>query len=127
RALQWMVAPTDAAGHPQPALAPQVVSASWGALGTGERTAYTAALDHVAAAGIVPVFAAGNDGDRAPTGTIAYPAMLDSVLAVGGVDRSLARHAKSSTGPSPATQLTKPDLVAPVVDVRSTTAGGGFS
>jgi subtilisin family serine protease len=79
----------------------------------------------IAAAGAVVVAAAGNDGARGGSGTIAVPAQLPDVLAAGGVDRHFNWHPQASAGPSPRTGLPKPDVAAPVVDIRSTALGGG--
>ncbi len=63
-ALQWMLAPTDlAGGNPDPARRPQVVNNSWG--GSGGSVIYDNAIAALRAAGIVPVFAAGNGGGLA--------------------------------------------------------------
>lgn len=122
RALQDAVAPVDGSRGAD------VLVTSWGILDAPgvPATDYDRAMATIAAAGAIVVAAAGNDGARDDGGgTIAVPAQLADVIAAGGVDRSLAWHPRASAGPSPRTGLPKPDLAAPVVDIRSTALGGG--
>lgn len=122
RALQEALAPADGARGAD------ILVTSWGILDAPGEPApdYDAAMATIAAAGAVVVAAAGNDGGRGDgAGTLAVPAQLADVLAVGGVDRHAAWHPGASVGPSPRTTRTKPDLAAPVVDIRSTALGGG--
>ncbi len=121
RALQDAVAPEDGSRGAD------VLVTSWGILDAPGVPAgdYDRSMATIAAAGAVVVAAAGNDGARDDGGTIAVPAQLPDVIAAGGVDRSFAWHPRASTGPSPRTGLPKPDVAAPVVDIRSTALGGG--
>jgi subtilisin family serine protease len=122
RALQ------DALAPPGGERGADVLVTSWGILDQPGVPAhdYDVAMQTIAAAGAVVVAAAGNDG-AGPNGqgSLSVPAQLQDVLAVGGVDRHGAWHPKASVGPSPRTGVTKPDLSAPVVDIRSTALGGG--
>ncbi|MEU8167569.1 S8 family serine peptidase [Micromonospora sp. NPDC049004] len=68
-------------------------------------------------ANIVVVAAAGNQ--PADTG-VRYPATEEGVIAVGGVDRNGQHAAVSVTGP-------EIDVVAPAVDIYSTSYGGKYS
>jgi hypothetical protein len=123
RALQDAIAPVDGARGAD------VIVTSWGILdapGVPARD-YDRTMATIAAAGAVVVAAAGNDGARSGGGAIAVPAQLADVIAAGGVDRSLAWHPRASAGPSPRTGLPKPDVAAPVVDIRSTALGGGMA
>jgi subtilisin family serine protease len=87
---------------------------------------YDRVMSTLAAAGVVVVASAGNDGDGGgDRSTIAVPAQLDDVLSVGGVDRGSAWHPRASVGSTVSSSATKPDLAAPVVDIRSTGIGGG--
>lgn len=117
-AFQWLLAP---AGNP--ALAPDVVNASWGSGDTGDTT-YQADIQMLHAAGILPVFAAGNSGPD--TGSVGSPAGLPGVLAVGAVDSRDMVTWFSSRGPSPLTNEVKPDLVAPGGGVLSSLPGGNY-
>ncbi|TNH28393.1 type VII secretion-associated serine protease mycosin [Micromonospora orduensis] len=68
-------------------------------------------------ANIVVVAAAGN---RPPDADVRYPASEEGVIAVGGVDRSGQHAAISVTGP-------EIDVVAPAVDIYSTSYDGKYS
>jgi hypothetical protein len=109
---QWTLAPTRINGsEPRPDLRPMIINNSWGGPGNDDYYAgYTAAWR---AAGIFPVFAAGNTsaGD-AGCGTVFSPGDYEDVVAVGASDQrdQIARF--SLLGPS-AFKRTKPDFVAP--------------
>ena len=75
------------------------------------------------AAGILPVFAAGNGSGA---GSIYNPANYPESLSVASVDRSKKRSSFSSQGPAPYPEIIKPDLVAPGENIPSTKAGGGY-
>jgi subtilisin family serine protease len=83
------------------------------------------ALDNAAAAGVVPVVAAGNDFTVAGFGSIGSPGNAPAAITVAastqGGDRSRADVAAyfSSAGPTPLSLLLKPDVTAPGVDVLS--------
>nr|WP_240639479.1 S8 family serine peptidase [Micromonospora ureilytica] len=68
-------------------------------------------------ADIIVVAAAGNSP---PDTGVRYPASEEGVIAVGGVDRTGLHAAISVTGP-------KIDVVAPAVDIYSTSYGGKYS
>lgn len=68
-------------------------------------------------ANIVVVAAAGNSP---PDTSVRYPASEEGVIAVGGVDRAGRHAAISVTGP-------KIDVVAPAVDIYSTSYDGKYS
>jgi subtilisin family serine protease len=121
---QWMLAPTDLAGlNPRPALAPHVVNNSWG--GPGGDLFYQGIINAWVAAGIFPVFAAGNFGPAC--GTAASPGDNVPAYAVGAYDIAHAIAPFSSRGPSPVDGVTiKPNVSAPGVAIRSSLPGGGF-
>jgi subtilisin family serine protease len=83
------------------------------------------ALDNAAAAGVVPVVAAGNDFQLAGQGSIGSPANAPAAITVGasteGGDgtRPDVAASFSSAGPTPVSLLPKPDVTAPGVDVLS--------
>jgi subtilisin family serine protease len=91
------------------------------------------ALDNAAAAGVVPVVAAGNDFDAAGSGSIGSPANTPAAITVaastlGGGDGTRPDHVAdfSSGGPAPVSLLLKPDVTAPGVDVLSSVPAHDF-
>ncbi len=117
-AFQWILAPEG-----DPALAPDVVNNSWGTP-AGSDTRYRGDLQALRAAGILPVFSAGNSGPQ--TETISAPASYSEALAVGALDEQRVVASFSSRGPSPWGNV-KPDLSAPGVNVVSSFTGGGWA
>ncbi|MCX7791885.1 MAG: S8 family serine peptidase [Chloroflexaceae bacterium] len=119
RAAEWLLAPTDLSGaNPRPELRPQVVNNSWTA---GQNANWYAG--YVAAwraAGIYPVFAAGNSGNQT-CGTVQSPGDYADVTAVGAVDATGGLTGFSSIGPT-ADGRVKPDLTAPGSGIYSTIA-----
>jgi subtilisin family serine protease len=112
-AAQWLLAPTDLDGrNPRPDLRPMIVNNSWGGLGNNDWYAgYTAAWR---AAGIFPVFAAGNtDADRTQQcGSISSPGDYADVVQVGATDAQDRIAAFSLLGPTADGRI-KPDFAAP--------------
>ncbi|MCU0308056.1 MAG: S8 family serine peptidase [Thermoleophilia bacterium] len=133
-AAQWM---TDPDGNPATADHPAVINNSWSAANPND-TWFRPMIRTWLALGIVPVFAAGNTGPG--SGTVGSPAGYPEALAVGAVAQGDAVADFSARGPvvwqnadgqGPAagTVLTKPDVVAPGVNIVSTVPGGylGYS
>ena len=118
RAFQWVLDPD---GNPATADAPQVVNNSW-AYGTpGCNLAFQPDLQALRAAGIVPVFAAGNYGPAASTSV--SPANYPEALAVGAVNGARARRRVDPAAARPScgeVSTAYPDLVAPGVSIRTT-------
>jgi subtilisin family serine protease len=90
------------------------------------------ALDAAAAAGVVPVVAAGNEYNELGAGSVSSPANSERAISVGAVEiegSPLTRtHAEfSSVGPTTISLRLKPDVVAPGVDVVSSVIGQGFA
>ncbi len=117
-AFQWVLAPAG-----DPALAPDVVNCSWGS-NDGTDARYRPDVLALRAAGILPVFAAGNQGPSSRT--ISSPASYPEAFAVGAVDRDGMLTNFSSRGPSPWTDV-KPEVVAPGANIRSAFPGGGYA
>jgi len=115
--FQWVLAPGG-----DPSRAPDVVSCSWGNTNAGS-TVFQEDLQALRAAGIIPVFASGNDGPGA--GSVSSPASLPGALAVGAVDEHDEVASFSGRGPSPWGEI-RPHVVAPGVHVRSSTPGGTY-
>ena len=91
------------------------------------------ALDNAAAAGVVPVVAAGNDFDVAGAGSIGSPANAPAAITVaastmGNGDGTRPDHIAdfSSGGPTPVSLLLKPDVTAPGVSVLSSVPSHDF-
>ncbi len=113
---------------------PDVILNSWGipkGLFPPCDETFFAAIDNVEAAGIVTVFAAGNEGPdpvtlRNPADRATTPLNSFAVGAVNDDDSTIA--AFSSRGPSScdSTEI-KPEVVAPGVSVRSSYKGGGYA
>lgn len=121
-AMQWMLDPD---GDPATDDAPRVVNNSWGSASTTDRTFWTMVQTWVDA-GIVPVFAAGNNGWD--NGRVGVPAAFPHAVAVGATDAQDAWAWFSSLGPSTWGGHTylKPDVVAPGGRVWSAGFQGGF-
>jgi len=111
---------------------PDVILNSWGIPGglfePCDET-FWGVIDNVEAAGIVTIFAAGNEGPdpmslRNPADRASTP--LNS-FSVGAVDNQLVIGSFSSRGPSSCdTTQVKPEIVAPGVSIRSSYRGGGY-
>lgn len=117
-AFQWILAPND-----DPALAPDIVNNSWGTSNSADDR-YRADVAALRAAGILPVFSAGNNGPN--NRTVGSPGSYPESVAVGAVDEERMVAIFSSRGPSPWNE-TKPEVAAPGVNVRSTMPGGGYA
>ncbi|MBN1873312.1 MAG: S8 family serine peptidase [Anaerolineae bacterium] len=116
--LQWLLAPDG-----NPALAPDVVNASWGNSNSSnvEFREDIAVLNN---AGIFTSFSAGNNGPQ--SATLDSPGSLPGVFAVGASDRDDETAYFSSRGPSPWQEI-KPYIVAPGVGVLSSMPGGIYA
>lgn len=112
--FQWVLDPDS---DPATDDAPDIVNNSWGLLGSTDECPAEFGDDLAAlqAAGILVVFAAGNEGP-AP-GSSLNPANAGSVLAVGAVAEGLAVAPFSSRGPSACDGGVFPAVVAPGVNV----------
>lgn len=113
--FEWLLAPAN-----NPALAPDIVNGSWG--GNGGNIEFLPDINLLLAAGILPVFSAGNMGPV--TGTVGAPGSYPGVLAVGASDDIDGVTWFSSSGPSPLTNEIKPWLVAPGARTLSALPGG---
>jgi subtilisin family serine protease len=88
------------------------------------------ALDAAAAAGVVPVIAAGNDYNDFGAGSVSSPGNAEEAITVGAVETNGAKriHADfSSVGPTTISLRLKPDVAAPGVDVLSSISGGAWA
>ena len=84
------------------------------------RDIVAAALDGAAAAGVVPVVAAGNDYSDLGAGSITSPGTSDRAITVAAESESGPTMASfSSGGPTPLSTRLKPDVTAPGLSVLS--------
>ena len=125
RGFQWCLAPTRLDGsNPNPALAPDIVSNSWGDDDHPNDVTFAPDVLALRTAGILTVFAAGNNGPD--SGTVGSPASSAGVFSVGATDSQDTIASFSARGPSPWGEI-KPEVSAPGVGVRSAIAGGGYA
>lgn len=129
KGLEWMLAPTDAEGkNADPSKAPDIISNSWGT-NDGKLTAFQTLMKSFLAAGIEPIFAAGNSGPR--KGSVGAPGSYPEVISVAATDKDDKVASFSSRGPSPIKDAKgsdrKPDIAAPGHQVVSTVPGGGYA
>jgi subtilisin family serine protease len=123
-AFQWLLDPD---GNPATPDAPNVINNSWSyGSGPGCNLAFQPDLQALRAAGIVPVFAAGNFGPGSATS--ASPANYPEALAVGAVDNSSVIYSASSRGPSACGEPSSiyPEVVAPGVGIRTSDRYGMY-
>jgi subtilisin family serine protease len=90
------------------------------------------ALDAAAAAGVVPVVAAGNEYNDFGAGSVSSPANSMRAISVaaaqiGGTPSDRGHAEFSSVGPTTVSLRLKPDVTAPGVDVLSSVSGGGWT
>jgi subtilisin family serine protease len=122
RGFQWLLDPD---GNPATVDAPNVVNDSWTMTVGGCNLDFQLDLRSLRAAGILPVFSAGNYGPS--SGTVLSPANNPEAFAVGATDDSDVIDPSSSRGPSACAQAVAPKLVAPGVGVRTTDLYGLYA
>jgi subtilisin family serine protease len=121
-AAQWMLAPTDLNGqNPRPDLRPNLVSNSWSS-SPGD-TFLAPIVQAWVAAGMFPVFAAGNNGPSC--GTASSPSDFPESYSVAAYDVANMLAPFSGRG-SGALGAPKPNIAAPGVDVVSSVPGNGY-
>ena len=116
-AFQWLLAPGG-----DPAATPDVVNNSWG--GSGSRTTFLEDIQVLQAAGIITVFAAGNDGPK--PGSVHAPGSYTNTISVGASDNLDLPTWFSGRGPSPLTNEIKPLILAPGTQILSALPGGKY-
>lgn len=124
QAFQWILDPD---GDPFTGDAPHVVNNSWDMGSIGCDLEFQSDLLALRAAGILPIFAAGNFGPNPATS--ASPANNPSAFAVGAVDNSGAIYPFSSRGPTTcggSADRLFPLVSAPGVDIFSTDLFGMY-
>jgi subtilisin family serine protease len=132
--MQFMLAPYPLVGDSfadgNPARGADILNNSWGCpdLEGCDTDTFLIAVRNLRAAGLFVVASAGNDGPGC--GTLKYPpANYADLFSVGAIDQMGDLAFFSSIGPAIAdnVQLTKPDLVAPGVDILSSTPGNTYA
>lgn len=123
KTLQWVLDPDN---NPATADAPRVVNNSWSYGSIGCNVEFQPDVQALRAAGILPVFAAGNAGPVA--GSSVSPANYPESIAVGVTDNNDVIDAMSSRGPSACGGRvgTYPDLVAPGMNITTTDLYGTY-
>src|SRR5438445_4939283 len=129
--FQFFIAPTDLNGqNPNPALRPHVMNNSWGcpaSEGCAANTLQTI-IENTQASGIFVEASAGNSGPSC--GTVSDPpAIYEAAFSTGAIDINNVLASFSSRGPVTVdgSNRLKPNVVAPGVDVRSSTYGSDSS
>ena len=115
--FQWLMAPGG-----DPALAPDVMNASWSST-RNTQDVFLTDIQRLIAVGIMPVFANGNEGPG--RGSVGSPASLPGIVGVGASDMDDESAPFSGRGPSPWGEI-KPYLSAPGVNVISSLPGGTY-
>lgn len=120
--FQWLLDPDHDPSTPD---APQVVLDAWTFANGGCDLTFAPDLRSLRAAGILPVFAAGNGG---PLGATSYsPANNPDAFAVGATGPDDLVDAGSSRGPSACDGSRWPQLTAPGVNVLTTDLFGMYA
>lgn len=117
QAFQWILDPD---GNPNTPDAPHVVNNSWTWF-QGCNLEFQADLQALRAAGILPIFAAGNSALTSHS-----PANNPAAFAVGATDNNDLIWTDSSRGPSACDGTIFPEVVAPGVDIHTTSLYGTY-
>ncbi|MBM7618235.1 subtilisin family serine protease/outer membrane protein assembly factor BamB/putative cell wall-binding protein [Bacillus tianshenii] len=126
QAFEWFLAPGG-----DPSKAPDVVNNSWGSADT-YRTEFLEGVRAWVAAGIFPLFSAGNEGPGAQT--IGSPGSFPEAFAIGASDINDQIASFSSRGPvswpnenGEQVRYIKPEVTAPGHQIYSAWPGGGYN
>ena len=117
-AFQWLLAPDG-----DPTLAPDIVNASWS--GPGESIDFLPDVTVLQNAGILPIFAMGNNGPYSMS--VGAPASYTSTVGVGATDWREQITWFSSRGASPLHNQPTPLLVAPGAGIISAYPDGNYA
>jgi subtilisin family serine protease len=119
-----MVAPTDTSGNnPDPDMRPNIINNSWG--GGGGDFWYGPVVSAWRASGMFPQFSAGNSGPNCST--TGSPGDYWLNFAAAAVDINDDAAGFSARGPADITDILKPNISAPGVDVRSSIPGNNYT
>ena len=86
---------------------------------TPSRDIVVQAIDAAAAAGVVPVIAAGNDYDVLGPGSVGSPGSAPDAITAAAATKGSTIATFSSGGPTPVSLALKPDVTAPGVSILS--------
>jgi subtilisin family serine protease len=86
---------------------------------TPSRDIVVQAIDAAAAAGVVPVIAAGNDYDAVGPGSVGSPGSAPKAITAAAATKADVIAPFSSGGPTPVSLALKPDVTAPGVSILS--------
>ena len=120
---QWMLDPD---GNPDTADGPNIINNSWAFGATGCNLEFEPDLAALVAAGILPVFAAGNYGPLDNSST--SPANNPSAFSVGAINNTGTVSTDSSRGPTNCGGSSRsfPSVVAPGVNILTTDLYGFY-
>lgn len=121
---QWALDPDN---DPNTSDGPDIINNSWALGSPGCNLEFEPDLQNLVAAGITPVFAAGNSGPG--TNTSMSPGNNPSAFSVGAVDNTDVIASISSRGPTScgrSSEASYPALVAPGVTIYSSDIYGGY-
>jgi len=121
---QWILAPNN-----NPSNRPHIVNNSWG--GDSANSWFQDEVQAWAAAGIFPVFSAGNSGSASTCNNIYSPADYPESFAIAAHDSSRSIANFSSKGPLTnyygQSEYLKPEISAPGVYIRSSFPGNSYA
>jgi subtilisin family serine protease len=119
--MQWFL---DADKNPVVAVKIKAVGCSWNTGGAPDQEVFYRAIAAWEAAGILPVFSAGNSGDQGITPPHEYPGAF--AVAAYGADGKRADFSSIGPGRYQGKDTQKPDIAAPGVDITSSIPGGAY-
>jgi len=125
--LEGMRFMLDPDGNPQTKDMPRVINNSWNCDGAPDVELFYNAISAWEAAGIMPVFSAGNAGPG--PGTITKPHEYPGTFAVGatGLDGKITRFSSRGPGNYKGQATQKPEATAPGAEINSSIPGGGYA
>lgn len=124
-AFQWVLNPNHSATNPG---APRVVNSSWGTVSGGCDLTLQPDVQALLAAGILPVFSAGNSGPNSSTDS--SPANYPESFSVGAINNASTVATFSSRGPTTCGRpqpMLFPLVVAPGVNISVAAPGGAYA
>jgi serine protease AprX len=131
--FEWFLAPTDSTGNiatANPALAPDVINNSWGCptsegCNSGNFATMETAVNNLVMGGVMVVASAGNSGSNCNT-INDPPAFYANSFSVGATNSTDDIAGFSSRGQASYSNLLKPEISAPGVNVRSSLKNGDY-